>query len=93
MAKNLVEVEEEKKPAKKSIDLKKIKNVIDDHPEAVRKIKEGVKDILASEVLGNAVKGKTKKSTTKKTTSKKSAGKDSDGLSKVFDLAGSFLKK
>ena len=37
-------------------------------------------------------KKKTTKSTSKKTT-KKSSKKDSDGLSKVLDLASTFLKK
>ena len=82
---------EKDKKSKKSgskIDLGKIKDIIEDNPEAVKKIKEGVTDIITSKVIG----GNTKKKATKKTTSKKSSS-DSDGLSKVLDLAGSFLKK
>ena len=77
--------------SKSKIDLSGIKKIIDDNPEAVRKIKEGVTDIVVKNVLN-------KKTTTKKTTAKKSASKNSkssssDSLSKVLDLAGSFLKK
>ena len=70
------------------IDLGKIKNIIDDNPEAVKKIKDGVTDLLASQVVSKATKKKTTKKTTK--TSKKSSGTD---LSKMLDLAGTFLKK
>ena len=89
----IVEVKEDKKTAKKtkknSIDLGKIKKVIDDNPEAVKKIKDGVTDIIASNILGSKSSSKTTKST--KSTAKKSSS--SDSLSKVMDLAGTFLKK
>ena len=86
----LVEVKEEnKKTSKPKIDLKKIKKLIDDNPEAVEKIKDGVTTIVASKVLGDTVK-KTKKGTSKKTSKKSSS---SDNLSKIMDLAGTFLKK
>ena len=92
----LVEVKEKKKTSSKpKIDLSKIKDIIDDNPEAVNKIKEGVTDLLTSK-LGEAVSGKktTKKTTSKKKTTKSSTKKNnSDGLSKVLDIAGSFLKK
>ncbi len=88
----LVEVKEEKKKTTKpKIDLKKIKKVIDDNPEAVEKIKDGVTTIIASKVLSDGVKKTTSKKGTKKTTSKKSSS--SDNLSKVMDLASTFLKK
>lgn len=84
----IVEVKEEKKTKKSNkIDLGKIKKLVDENPEAVSKIKEGVTDILASNILG---KKTTKKSTTKKTAKKTT---NSDSLSKVMDLAGTFLKK
>ena len=88
----IVEVKEEKKAKKTSknkIDLGKIKKVIDDNPEAVKKIKDGVTDIIASNILGSKSSSKTTKST--KSTAKKSSS--SDSLSKVMDLAGTFLKK
>ena len=84
----LTEVKEKKKTSKSKIDLKKIKKVIDDNPEAVRKIKEGVTDIIAAKMVSDTKKKVTGK---KKTTSKKSDS--SDSLSKVMDLAGSLLKK
>lgn len=86
----LVEVKEEKKSAKSKIDLKKIKKIIDDNPEAVEKIKDGVTDIITAKMVSNTKKKVTGKKTTKKTTSKSSS---SDSLSKVMDLAGTFLKK
>ena len=87
----LVEVKEEnKKTSKPKIDLKKIKKLIDDNPEAVEKIKDGVTTIVASKVLGDTVKKTTKKGTSKKTSKKSSS---SDNLSKIMDLAGTFLKK
>ena len=88
----IVEVKEEKKAKqtnKNKIDLGKIKKVIDDNPEAVKKIKDGVTDIIASNILGSKSSSKTTKST--KSTAKKSSS--SDSLSKVMDLAGTFLKK
>jgi len=89
----LVEVKEKKKTSKKpKIDLSKIKDFIDDNPEAVNKIKEGVTDLLSNKV-NEVVSGKK---STKKTTSKskkKTTKSSSDSLSKVFDIAGSFLKK
>ena len=67
-----------KKTASKSkIDLSGIKKIIDDNPEAVKKIKEGVTDIITSKVIGN---------TTKKTES-------NDSLSKVMDIASTLFKK
>ena len=95
---NLVEVKEEKKTTrkKKSIDLSKIKDIIDDNPEAVRKIKEGVADIITSNVLGNKTSKKSttrKTRTTRTTASKSKKTSNSDGLSKMIDLAGTFLKK
>ena len=84
----LVEVKEEKKTNSKKLDLGKVKKLIDDNPEAVKKIKDGVTDLLASQVVSKATKKKTTKKTTK--TSKKSSGTD---LSKMLDLAGTFLKK
>ena len=85
----LTEVKETKgtkKTSKSKIDVSKIKKMIDDNPEAVNKIKSGVTEIIASNVLGKS----TSKKTTKKKTSKSS---DSDSLSKMMDLAGTFLGK
>ena len=85
----LVEVKEEKKTKKRTkINLNKVKKLIDDNPEAVQKIKEGVTDIITSKVIGNATK-----KTTKKTTKKSSSKNSSDSLSKVMDLAGTLFKK
>ncbi len=75
--------------SKSKIDLSKIKKIIDDNPEAVNKIKEGVTDIIASKVLGKT----TSKKTTKKSTRSSKKTNSNDGLSKVIDLAGTFLKK
>ena len=72
---------------KKKLDLGKVKKFIDDNPEAVRKIKDGVTDLLTSKVVSKATKKSTKKTTN---SSKKSSGAD---LSKMLDLAGTFLKK
>ena len=74
--------------SKSLIDLGKIKDIIDDNPEAVKKIKEGVTDIITSKVIGNATK-----KTTKKTTKKSTKSENSDSLSKVMDLAGTLFKK
>lgn len=87
---NLVEVKEEKKTkSRKKIDLGKVKKLIDDNPEAVAKIKEGVTDIITSKVIGKA----TKKSTSKKKTTKTTKKTSGDDLSKMLDLAGSLFKK
>lgn len=88
----LVEVKEEKKTKSKSkskIDLGKIKKIIDDNPEAVRKIKEGVTDIITSKVIGS----KTSKKGTKKSTKSTKKSSNNDGLSKVMDLAETLFKK
>ena len=81
--------ETKKTTAKKGnkIDLGKIKKIIDDNPEAVRKIKEGVTDIITKKVVKKATTGSKKKTTS----TKKSSSNDS--LSKMMDLAGTFLKK
>ena len=67
---------------KPKIDLGKIKDIIDDNPEAFEKIKEGVTEIITSKVTG--------KKSTKTTKSSKSSS--SDSLSKVIDIAGSLFK-
>ena len=71
---------------KSKLDLGKLKNIIDDNPEAVRKIKEGVTEIITKKVVSKKLSGSSKKTTTKKSSS-------SDSLSKMMDLAGTFLKK
>ncbi len=93
--KKIIKASDLKKTAKKSeskgkIDLSKIKDIIDDNPEAVKKIKDGVTDIIKNNVLGSSSKKTTSKKTTKKSSSKTS---NSDSLSKVMDLASTFLKK
>ncbi len=78
-----------KSSSKSKIDLSKIKKIIDDNPEAVNKIKEGVTDIITSKVLGKT----TSKKSTKKSTKGSKKTNNNDSLSKVIDLAGTFLKK
>ena len=76
--------------SKSKINLSKIKNLLDENPEAVNKIKEGVTDLITGKVTEKLT---GKKTTKKKTTTKKTTKSDSDGLSKVIDLAGTLFKK
>ncbi len=76
---------------KPKIDLGKIKDIIDDNPEAFEKIKEGVTEIITSKVTGKKSTKTTRKTSTKKTT-KSSKSSSSDSLSKVIDIAGSLFK-
>ncbi len=89
MAKKIIEVKDEKPSKKKSVDLNKLKDVIVDNKDTIATIVDVAGDLLNS---SDSKKKKTTKSTSKKTT-KKSSKKDSDGLSKVLDLASTFLKK
>ena len=73
--------------SKSKLDLGSIKKIIDDNPEAVAKIKEGVTEIITKKVIKKAATGSSKKTTT----TKKSSSNDS--LSKMMDLAGTLLKK
>ena len=93
MAKKIVEVKDEKKSStKKSVDLNKLKDVIVENKDTIATIVDVAGDLLSSK----DTKKTTKKNTTKKSTgtkAKKSTKSDSDSLSKVFDLASTFLKK
>ena len=88
MAKQIVEVKDEK-PKKKSLDLNKAKDFIVENKETIAVIGGIALDLIND----NNKKKKTTKSTTKKATTKKSTKKDSDSMSKVIDLASTFLKK
>ena len=90
MAKKIVEVKDTKSSKKKSVDLNKLKDVIVDNKDTIATIVDVAGDLLNSKET-KTTKKSTKKSTSSK--SKKSTKKDSDNLSKVFDLASTFLKK
>lgn len=75
--------------SKPKLDLGKIKDIIDDNPEAFEKIKEGVTEIITNKVTGKSSTKKTTRSRSKKTTTSSS----SDSLSKVIDIAGTLFKK
>ncbi len=64
MPKKIIKVEDKKKK-KSNLDLSKIKKVIDDNPRAVKKITEGIGELITS--------SSSKNSSNKKKTNKKSS--------------------
>lgn len=82
MTKKIIKVEETKKKENKSLDLGKITNVIKNNPTAVKKITEGISELITSD------NKKTKKSS-KKTTKSNS----SSDLTKTIKTISSLLNK
>ena len=68
MTKKIIKVEETKKKNNSSsgLDLGKIKSVIDNNPDAVKKITEGIGELIINK-SSKSSKGKATKKTTKKT--------------------------
>ena len=88
MAKKIVKVED-KKEAKKSLDLGALAAVVIENKDAVGKIVDGIGDIMNS---GSAKSG-SKKSSSKKSTTKKTVKKESKSdLENIIDIAGKILK-
>ena len=69
MTKKIIKVEDtkKKKNASSGLDFGKIKNVIDNNPEAVKKITEGLGELIINKSSKKTTKSKGAKKTTKKT--------------------------
>lgn len=74
--------------AKPKLDLNKLKDLVVDNKDTIEKVVEVAGQYLAKD---SGTKKSTKKTASKKTT--KSTKSNSDSLSKMIDLAGTFLKK
>ena len=79
MPKTIIKVEDKKK--KSNINIGKIKKVIEDNPQAVKKIAEGLGELITN----NDVKNTSKKRKATKKTSK-------SNMAKTIDTISSFLK-
>ena len=91
MAKKIIKVEETKETKQKNssngLDLGKIKDAISNNPQAVKKITEGLGELI----INNSSKKTTKKSTTtgtKKTTKKSSTNDVTNTIKTISSLLG-----
>ena len=83
MAKKIIKVEEKKKTNKSSLDLGKIKDVIKNNPQAVKKITEGIGELITNNTKNKTASKKTTKKNSKKTSSSNASG-TIETLSKLF---------
>ena len=86
MTKKIIKVEDSKpkKNANNGLDLGKIKNVIDSNTDAVKKITEGLGELI----INKSAKKTTKSKTTKKTTKKSSSSDVTNTIKTISSLLG-----
>ncbi|MBR4230855.1 MAG: hypothetical protein IKR74_01695 [Bacilli bacterium] len=86
MTKKIIKVEDtkKKKNANAGLDLGKIKNVIDNNPEAVKKITEGLGELI----INKSAKKTTKSKTIKKTNKKSSTSDVTNTIKTISNLLG-----
>ena len=86
MTKKIIKVEDTKKKNTSSgLDLGKIKDVIDSNPDAVKKITEGLGELIINK---STTKKTTKSKTTKKTTKKSSSSDVTNTIKTISSLLG-----
>ena len=86
MTKKIIKVEDtKKKNTNNGLDLGKIKDVIDSNPDAVKKITEGLGELIISK---STSKKSTKSKTTKKTTKKSSSSDVTNTIKTISSLLG-----
>ena len=92
MAKKIIKVEDTKETKKKSssngLDLGKIKEAISNNPNAVRKITEGIGEIIINNSKKSTTKSSKSTKTTKKTTKKSSSNDVTDTIKTITSLLG-----
>lgn len=85
MTRKIIKVEDTKKKNTSSgLDLGKIKDVIDSNPDAVKKITEGLGELI----INKSAKKTTKSKTTKKTTKKSSSSDVTNTIKTISSLLG-----
>ena len=86
MTKKIIKVEDtkKKKNANAGLDLGKIKNVIDNNPEAVKKITEGLGELI----INKSAKKTTKSKTIKKKNKKSSTSDVTNTIKTISNLLG-----
>ncbi len=92
MTKKIIKVEDTKETKKKSssngLDLGKIKEAISNNPNAVRKITEGLGEIIINNSMKSSTTKKSNTKSTKKTTKKSSSSDVTNTIKTITNLLG-----